>query len=699
MPARATDHSVSLAAGWPTRIAGHHEFVAACLAGVLLAAGFALMRLVDGVTEVAPTTPGFRAPASLGEWMVWTSLGIGLIYGGWAAIKALRDLQFNIDVLMVLGAALAAWLGHTEEGALLLFLFVLSGALEDLAMKRTTSAVTALNSMIPTETLVQRGGEWITIEPDEAQVGEIVLVRPGERIPTDGVVSRGATELNQASLTGESRPRAVAPDDEVFAGTINESHPIEVRVTRAASDSSLQRVLNLVLSAQERRQPVQQLIDRLSMPYSVSVVLVCTIVLAVLHFGLGRVWSDAAYTAITLLIVASPCALIIATPTATLSSISRAARAGVLFKGGESIERLASFRCVALDKTGTLTMGRPRLEQVHPVAWSDQRTLLALAAGLEQGSTHPFAKAIIEEADRRGVEPITCDRLSFQPGLGVSGMHEGSEVRLGRFAHVRDLMPICLHARVHEVMEVLHERGTLAVALAWRDQAGVFVLRDEPRPGGEAMVREFHELGVRPIVMLTGDVQGVAERLSTHLGLDAFHAELHPDQKLEYVETMRAEHGRVAVVGDGVNDAPSLAASDAGIAIGGIGSDAALETADVVLMNEDLRAVTWAVRLARKTRRTIQVNLIFALCAILLLASGALFGWINLSLGVLGHEGGTLLVVANGLRLLLYPPPNTRPESARKRIDRESDDADVDSGPSRHVAVPQGVAAAGAASS
>lgn len=681
-----SQHGAPSSIGWHTRIAGHHELAAAILAGVLLALGYGLMRLVDGGHE-----PGLHAPATTGQWLVWISLGIGMIYGGRAAWEALRDWQFNIDVLMVLGAGFAAWLGHAEEGALLLFLFVLSGALEDLAMKRTTSAVAALNSMIPTETLVQRGGEWIEIEPDEARVDDVVLVRPGERVPTDGIVVRGGTEVNQASLTGESLPRSVAPGDDVFAGTINESHPIEVRVTRLASDSSLQRVLNLVLSAQERRQPVQQLIDRLSMPYSVSVVVICAVVLAVLHFAFDRAWADAAYTAITLLIVASPCALIIATPTATLSSISRAARAGVLFKGGESIERLATFRCAALDKTGTLTMGKPRVQQVHPVAWSDASTLLALAAGLEQGSTHPFAEAIIAEAQRRGVDPTSCDRLSFQPGLGVSGMHEGSEVRLGRFAHVKDLMPICLHARVHDVMEVLHERGTLAVALAWRDQAGVFVLRDEPRPGGAEMVREFHELGVRPIVMLTGDVQGVAQRLSAHLGLDAYYAELHPDEKLTFVEKMRSEHGSVGVVGDGVNDAPSLAASDAGIAIGGIGSDAALETADVVLMNEDLRAVTWAVRLARQTRRTIRTNLIFALSAIALLAVGTLAGWINLSLGVLGHEGGTLLVVANGLRLLLYPPPKIEPPPAAPPIERHSDHADP--GRAEHAAESDAVVA------
>lgn len=660
-PLVAPDQPVMKSPAWHTRIAGSHELVAAILAGVFLAVGFALVKLADGggvgSGDGAAEGPGVRLPQSGGEWLVWASLAIGLVYGGRAAWEAIRDLDFNIDVLMVVGAVLAAGLGHPEEGALLLFLFVLSGALEDLAMKRTTSAVTALNRMIPTETLVRRGGQWRAIRPEEAQVGETVLVRPGERVPTDGVVTSGATELNQASLTGESRPRFVGEGDEVFAGTINESHPVEVRVMRLASDSSLQRVLNLVLRAQERRQPVQQLIDRLSTPYSVSVLVVCVISLLVLRFGLERAWSSAAYTAITLLIVASPCALIIATPTATLSSISRAARAGVLFKGGESIERLASFRCAALDKTGTLTMGRPRVEQVHPVAWSDEATLVALAAGLEQGSTHPFAQAIIEEAQRRGIEPVLGEEQSFHPGKGVSGLHDGSEVRLGRFDYVRELMPICLHARLGEVMEALHARGSLAVALAWRDQAGVFVLRDEPRGGGQAMVREFHDLGVRPVVMLTGDVQAVARRMSEHLQLDAFHAQLHPDEKLAFVERLRAEHGRVAVVGDGVNDAPSLAASDAGIAIGGIGSDAALETADVVLMNEDLRAVTWAVRLARSTVRTIVANLTFAIGAIVVLIIGTLLGWVNLPLGVLGHEGGTLLVVANGLRLLLYPSP------------------------------------------
>ena len=633
----------------------HHELLAAIAAGILLAAGFGLTRISG---TAGPLQDGDPAGVRIaGLILVYASLAIGLAYGGRAAWEALRDREFNIDVLMVVGAILSAAMGHPDEGALLLVLFVLSGALEDLAMQRTTAAVAALSRMIPTETLVRRAGEWVSARPEELVVGDVVLVRPGERAPADAVVVAGATEFDQASLTGEHLPRPVSVDDDIFAGTINVSHPVEARVTKVARESALQRVLELVQAAHERRQPVQQLIDRFSQPYSLAVVAASVVSLLLLRFAFDHAWSEAAYRAITLLIVASPCALIIATPTATLSGISRAARGGVLFKGGEAITRLALVKCAALDKTGTLTMGKPRLQQVHPVAWSEPHTLLGLAAGLEQGSTHPIAQAILAEAAKRSVEPIESSRLSFVPGRGVCGEYQGQEVRLGRYPYVREIAPICLHARIKDVMGAMAERGSLAVALAWRDQAGVFVLRDASRPGAEEMVARLHALGVRPIVMITGDVEGVARRMSEHLDLDDYHAELLPDEKLRLVEELRRRHGPVAVVGDGVNDAPSLAASDAGIAVGGIGSDAALETADAILISDDLRAVPWAVALARRVRRIIAVNLAFALSAIVLLAATAVAGKINLSLGVLGHEGGTLLVVANGLRLLLTPGP------------------------------------------
>ncbi len=632
-------------------VVANHELFSAVVAGVLLLIGF-----IRGRFLLPPIAQNGEAVVT-GE--VWVSLGIGLVYGCRAAWDAVRAREFNIDVLMVLGAVAAAFLGHADEGALLLFLFTLSGGLEDLAMRKTNSAVAALTSMIPTETLVRRatrdGWEWVPVEPESIGVGDVVLVRPGERAPTDGTISTGATEFDQASLTGEPMPRSVGLGDPVYAGTINVSHPVEMRVTKAAKDSSIHRVLEMVKAAQERRQPVQRLIDRVSTPYSITVTLGAVAAFVVLWRVVGLPIDVASYRAITLLIVASPCALVIATPTATLSAISRAARGGVLFKGGDAVERLAAMRAAALDKTGTLTLGKPRVQQVHPVAWSDPKLLLALAAGIEQSSTHPIAAAIRDEAQRRGIDPLLCNRLEFTPGKGVSGEHGGSPVRLGKFPHVRDSMPVCLRARVHEVLEAVHERGQIAVAITWGEQAAVIIMRDGPRPGADELAHELHTLGVRPVVMLTGDVGGVAGRLATHIGLDEFHAELLPEDKLKHVHRMRTEYGPTAVIGDGVNDAPSLAASDVGIAVGGIGSDVAMENADVILLNDDLHSLPWAIRLARAARRTIITNLIVAMTAIVLLVIGTLVGQVNLSLGVVGHEGGTLLVVFNGLRLLVFP--------------------------------------------
>lgn len=632
-------------------VVANHELASAVMAGILLLAGWIRSHFL------LPVDAATGEPVVLGE--VWVSLGIGLVYGSRAAWDAVRAREFNIDVLMVMGAVAAAFMGHADEGALLLFLFVLSGGLEDLAMRRTNSAVAALTKMIPTETLVRRVADgrvdWVPIQPEALGISDVVLVRPGERAPTDGVIEVGTTEFNQASLTGEPMPRSVTLGDAIYAGTINVSHPVEMRVTKTARDSSLHRVLDMVRAAQERRQPVQRLIDRVSTPYSLGVTVTAMAAFYILWQVVGLTAKDATYRAITLLIVASPCALVIATPTATLSAISRAARGGVLFKGGDAVERLASMRAAALDKTGTLTLGKPRVQQVHPVAWSDSRQLLALAAGIEQSSTHPIAAAIRDEAQRRGIEPLICNRLEFVAGKGVSGEYGGLPVRLGKFPHVRDSVPVCLRARVHEVLDAVHERGQIAVAISWGEQAAVIIMKDAARPGADQMAHQLHAIGIRPVVMLTGDVGGVAGRMARHLGLDQFHAELLPEDKLRHVHRMRTEYGPTAVIGDGVNDAPSLAASDVGIAVGGIGSDVAMENADVILLNEDLRCVPWAVGLARAARRTIMVNLCFAMSAILLLAIGSLFGIVNLSLGVVGHEGGTLLVVFNGLRLLLYP--------------------------------------------
>jgi Cd2+/Zn2+-exporting ATPase len=662
------------------------ELAAAVAAGVLLLAGWVAQRAL-------------RIEA--GGWLVWGSLAIGMVYGGRAAWESLRGLKFDIDVLMVVGAGLAAYIGAPAEGALLLFLFVLAGALEGLALTRTRRAVEALHRLMPTRALVwregparaedgvgqdgqaaareeARDGTWVEVEPERLAAGERIKVLPGESIPADARVTAGSSAVNQASLTGESVPRVVRPGDEVYAGTINVGNPFEAVVTRPAAESSLQRVLNLVIEAQQQREPIQRVIDRVSQPYALGVMAASAVVLLVWWLVLGDPLlargadgqaTGALYTAITLLVVMSPCAVIIATPTATLAAISRGAKNGVLFKGGQAIERLARMAAVALDKTGTLTIGRPRVQQVHAVGWSDGRALLGVAAGLERESTHPIAAAIREAAERRGVAARAATRATFTPGRGVGGECEGKPAALGTYEHTVDLIPECLRARVAEVLSRVQARGDMATVIAWDGQAAVLVMRDEPRPGAAGLVEGLHALGIRPVVMLTGDNAATAARVAEDLRLDRWRAEMLPEEKMEAVRALRAEvraergpWAGVGVIGDGVNDAPALSAADVSIAIGSIGSDAALESADIVLMGEHLGAAPWAVGLARRARRTIAINLAFALAAIGIMAVAAVAGsrvglTLPLWMGVLGHEGGTLLVVAHSLALLAWPGP------------------------------------------
>lgn len=648
------------------------ELRASLLAGALLLAGFIAGWLDLGLTQAV---------------LVWASLSIGMLYGGRAALEALAERKFDIDVLMVVAAGLAAAMGHAADGALLLFLFTLSGALEERAMQRTRRAVEALHRLMPTVAMVWRDGAWVETHPGDLRPGDRIRIRAGELVPTDARVAEGITSLDQSTLTGESVPREVAPGDDLYAGTLNVGNPVEAEVLRPAAESSLQKILDLVTTAQQQREPMQRLIDRMSQPYAIGVMLVSTAVLLIwwLILGeplLGEDGQGALYTAIALLIVGSPCALVIATPTATLASISRAARAGLLFKGGQAIERLARMNAVCLDKTGTLTLGRPQLRQVHPVAWSDGREMLEVAAALEAGSTHPIAVAVVEGAAARGVRAADVNALEDLPGRGLRGLVGGREARLGTYEHCEEIIPICLRARVREVAERVRARGQIAVVVAIAGapttpdagdaqaeasgaQAAVLILSDLIRPGAKALVERLHALGVQPVRMLTGDNRLTAAQIAGQLGIDDWEAELLPEDKVRAVERLRERVGPtrtlVGLIGDGVNDAPALAAADVSIAIGSIGSDAALETADIVLLNDDLTVIPWAVRLARRTRAIVRFNIALALSIIVGMGIAVLVGSrigrdVPLPVAVLAHEGGTLLVVLNSLRLLLARP-------------------------------------------
>jgi Cd2+/Zn2+-exporting ATPase len=661
---------------------------ASIVSGILLGVGFVLHTLLK---------------LEWAEGFIWSSLAIGMIYGGRAALQSLREKKFDIDVLMVVGAALAAYINHPEEGALLLFLFVLSGALEDLAMARTKREVEALSKLMPAEALVFRNGEWVEAPADSLVPGELLRIRPGERVPADALIEEGVSTMDQSAITGESIPRTVKPGDELYAGTINTDDPLVARVLRSVKESSLQKILDLVTQAREQREPVQRTIDRVSEPYAIGVLVVSSVVFLIWWLGLSREWTDAAYTAITLLIVASPCALVIATPTATLAGIARAARGGVLFKGGQSIDRLAATGAVAFDKTGTLTFGRPRLYEVHPVAWDDVNEVLALAATLEADSTHPIAMAVREAATERGVAPAPMTDINHVTARGLEGRHNGTLVRLGSYRFTEELVPVGLRDRVKVILEKIQDRGHIAVVIARAGapsaagaephpavgEAAVLIMADQVRPGAKTLVRELHDLGISPVVMLTGDNHLTAARIAESLQLDAFEAELLPEDKLReverYKEQVRARTGRrhgFAAIGDGVNDAPALAAADVSVGIGTIGTAAALESSDVVLLTDNLAAIPWAIGLARRVRITVKLNLIFAISVIVLMAAATLTGSlldhpVPLSVGVLAHEGGTLLVVLNSLMLLWHRKPSTNTEEKHAKASPVSPKAGI----------------------
>jgi len=491
-----------------------------------------------------------------------------------------------------------------------------------------------------------------------------VLVRPGETIPADGHVTDGHTSVDQSTLTGESFPRSVSPGDQVFAGTINQQGAIEVKVSRPVTESSISRILKLVIEAQETRQPMQRLIDRVSTPYAVSVMLGSLLAFAGFRFLGDLSWVDASYRAITLLVVASPCALVIATPTATLCGLSRAARAGVLIKGGDALERLAGITRVAVDKTGTLTKGQIEVTHVEPVASSDMESLLRVALAAEQRSTHPIAAAIVRLANEHHLRPAELASLTNVPGQGIEGMFAGKPVRVGNYEFCEPLIQVCFQRHTRKMVDHIASGGGKAVVIAHDGQALVLSLADTPREGAENLASDLRDVGVESVTMLTGDTKIIAERLAAELGIEDVHAGLLPEQKVDEVRKIRAEtdsaggaRGGLAVVGDGVNDAPALAVADVGLAMGGIGADAALETADVVLLHDDLNRVAWSFGLARRVRRIMIANLVFAMGVIATLVFFTLLGKIPLPVGVVGHEGSTLLVVANSLRLLTHRDP------------------------------------------
>ncbi|MFG2322913.1 heavy metal translocating P-type ATPase [Streptomyces sp. NPDC048568] len=571
---------------------------------------------------------------------------------GWEGLKALRHKTLDVDLLMVVAAAGAVAIGQLLDGALLIVIFATSGALEAVATARTADSVRGLLDLAPaTAARLLPDGTEETVGVERLVVGDTVLVRPGERLGADGRVVDGASDVDQATITGEPLPVTKQAGDEVFAGTVNGTGALRVRVERDPSDSIIARIVKMVEEASRTKAPTQLFIEKIEQRYSLGMVIATLAVFGV-PLTLGDTLSSALLRAMTFMIVASPCAVVLSTMPPLLSAIANAGRRGVLAKSAVVMERLGQIDTVALDKTGTLTEGAPRVTDVHPLHGSglEPDTLLALAASAEHPSEHPLARAVVAAARERGLPLADARDFTAAPGQGVTALIGGRTITVGSPARLLDAVA---HPSQLGVAAELEEAGRTAVVVL-RDQepVGVLGVADRLRPDAAATVAALTRLTGRTPVLLTGDNERAARRLAAEVGITDVRAHLLPQDKVAAVKAWEAQGRRVLVVGDGVNDAPALAAAHCGIAMGKAGSDLALETADAVVVRDELAAVPSVVQLSRTARRLVVQNLAIAGTFIAVLVLWDLTGTLPLPLGVAGHEGSTVIVGLNGLRLL-----------------------------------------------
>lgn len=600
----------------------------------------------------------------------------GGFYSVQEAWQTLKQRQFDVNFLMIIAAVGAALVGQPKEGAVLMFLFALSNTLETYAMGRTHASIRALLDMAPKEAEVYREGALVRVPVEELAVGEVVLVRPGAQIPADGVVTKGESAVNEASITGESMPVEKRPGLRAFAGTFNGQGALEVRVTTAVQDSTLARIVQVVREAREQKAASQDFTDRvIGQYYAYAVVGITLLAILIPLAFLGWDLKTTLYRAMTLMVVASPCALVISIPATLLSALACAARNGVLFKGGAHLEAAARVRVVAFDKTGTLTTGRPGVVALIPVAGPghlpeslpclscdarpdddqlgdltpEQFRLLAVAAAIEQFSEHPLARAVVKGAQERGIAVPEASHFEALTGAGATATVCDRPLQIGRPSMFSQLTPDVLVE-----IEAQERQGRTVVVLGQGELAwGLIAIADTVRPEAAAAVARLKQIGIERVVLLTGDNHNVAQALGTALGVDEIRAELLPQQKVEAIKDLQQRYGPVAMVGDGVNDAPALATASLGVAMGAAGTDVALESADMLLMADDLARLPHAFRLARRARVVVRQNLGFAFAVMATLMLLSIAGSVPLPLGVVGHEGSTLLVVANGMRLLV----------------------------------------------
>ncbi|TDL62413.1 heavy metal translocating P-type ATPase [Paenibacillus amylolyticus] len=595
--------------------------------------------------------------------------------GGWTKAKEgietlVKDRDLDVNLLMIAASLGAAAIGYWNEGAMLIFIFALSGALESYATERSHKDISSLLALKPETALRIEDGQMNLVAIDDLQPGDLLLVKPGELIPADGVVYRGSSFINQSSITGESLPVDKVAGDEVYAGTVNGEGALYVEVTKSAEGSLFGKIIKMVEEAQAEVPDSQRFMERFEGIYARIVVGVTLLVIAGTPLLLGWTWNEAFYKAMVFLVVASPCALVSSIMPVMLSAMSSSARRGILFKGGAHMENVARTQVVAFDKTGTLTMGTPQVTDIITAEHVDRTQLLAAVAAIENISMHPLARAIVDQANKENITLQEAEHVQALTGWGIEGTINGVVWSIGKTdvmesmqseemkdSNVDDpdkqgVTPVKVSSEWDDVRSRLEGEGkTVSVVMADGELVGLIAMRDTVRPQAAAAVKKLEVMGVK-VVMLTGDRARSASVIARETGVSMVYADLLPEDKVKQVQGLRKKYGPVLMVGDGVNDAPALAAATVGMGMGLSGSGTALEVADAVLMNDNIEEIAWVIGQARRAQRTVKQNMFFAITVILALIAGNFLQDVALPLGVVGHEGSTILVILNGLRLL-----------------------------------------------
>ena len=613
---------------------------------------------VSGVLLLAGWLGGFAGlpeAASTAIYLVAIAAG-GYYFGREAVEELLFEREVGIELLMSAAAIVATLMGQAAEGAMLVFLYSISEAAEGYTEEKTRAAVRALMQLAPKVALLVRDGAEREIPVEELRVGDIFIVKPGQAMATDGEIVSGASSVNEAPVTGESMPVEKHPGDRVFAASLNGEGGLQVRATRTFAENTLSRIIHMVEEAQERKGNSQRFIDRFGKRYSPAVLLVGAAIAVIAPLFFGGAWETWILRATVFIVAAAPCALVISIPITVVAALGTAARRGVLIKGGLYVEELARIRVVAFDKTGTLTQGQPEVTDVLPARGassspSEARAILSVAAGIESMSEHPLARAIVRHARAQGIAPAYASGFRALTGAGAQAQVDGAAAYIGSPELFEKRAPGSLQGLYDDILRLQAEGKTVVLLGAEESVRGLIAIRDRVRPNARAAIAALHAAGIRKVVMLTGDNERTARAIARELGIDEVYAGLKPDEKQAKVRELAA-HGHVAMVGDGVNDAPALAEATVGVAMGAAGSDVALETADVALMADDLEKLVYALGLARRNQSVVRQNLGLSAVVIALLVIGAVAGLLNLPAAVLAHEISEFVVIGSGLRML-----------------------------------------------